>query len=768
MKRIILTCTLLLMCLASFSHSYKAFDKKKVLSEQGVVGLYEVEGKVYLELTDSLIGRRFLMGTMVEACSDPLESSVGYQPMAPYMVTFEKSASSIHLCRLNEAYVHTEETRPERNNISSILKSFKIQEYSSDSTAFIIDVTSYFVANDASVDPIDPKAFNAAEGFVKRTGSYVPSSSLFKGFHAGKDSFSVLVSNSYKVKASFLGVFSSGEQAILTSHVRRTFALLPEERMMPVEADPTIGTYTVKLDEYDADKTASNVREYAVRWRMAADSNRVVNQPLCFYVDTLFPRTWIPYIYEAVDEWNKAFESAGLKSALTAQPYPANDTDFHATDIRHSCIRYNLSPAERIVDSRWCDPSTGEILGAGIVVNHGIAEYIKTNLMIQTGAGNESSRRMSIDSVLFGRALKSMMLRHLGHCLGLSDNMSGSFAYPVDSLSKAEFTQKWGISASVMDELPFNFIAYSSADVQEGVVMMQEKPGIYDISTLAWLYAGKNKPEFVYGKRQSPTYFYDPRSMSFDLSHDAVESVKKGFDGLASVVEGINGWIDVDDPDYNLRNALQEIILLQAYEYMKQVFVNVGGIYINPKTAADSHPTYASVPKDIQRNHLLWALERIDDLSFLDNDVLQANSALRGDTGEFCQKYFTNFIFVQLDALWFSEVKSEDPYRLEDALADVAAHIWKGADKGKEPTDLQKYQRGMYVDDLLAWSGVRGNYYFRESKVSRENSRPDKTHIIYGFLKDTKKLLEKAIRKADSPEARNHYQYLLFRIEEFI
>ena len=72
------------------------------------------------------------------------------------------------------------------------------------------------------------------------------------------------------------------------------------------------------------------------------------------------------------------------------------------------------------------------------------------------------------------------------------------------------------------------------------------------------------------------------------------------------------------------------------------------------------------------------------------------------------------------------------------------------------------------MDDLLAWSGVRGNYYFRESKVSRENSRPDKTHILYGFLKDTKKLLEKAIRKADSPEARNHYQYLLFRIEEFI
>lgn len=768
MKRIMLACALLLISIASFSNTYKAFDKKKVVAEKGLVGLYEVEGKVYLELPAELMGRRFLMGTMVEACSDPLESSVGYQPMTPYAVCFEKTQSSIQLRRLNESYVDTDSARPDRNNISSVLKSFKIQEYSSDSTAFLIDVTSYFVTNDASVDPVDPKAFNAAEGFVKRTGSYVSSSSLFKGFHVGNDSFSVTVSNSYKVKASFLGVFSSGEQAILTSYVRRTFALLPEDRMIPLEADSAIGTYSVKLDEYDADKTGSRERTYATRWRMETDSADVVMHPLCFYVDTLFPKSWIPYIYEAVGEWNKAFEKAGLKSAVKAQPYPAGSSDFCASDIRYPCIRYNLSPAERIVDSRWCDSSTGEILGAGIVVNHGMAEHIKANLMIQTGAGNAASRKMSVDSLLFGRALKSSLLRHIGHCLGLCDNMSGSFAYPVDSLSKPGFTEKWGISASVMDEVPFNFVAYSSEKVMDGTMMMQEAPGIYDVATLAWLYGGKDKPEFIYGKRQSPTYFYDPRSMSFDLGDDAVESVKKGFKGLAAVVAGINGWIDRDDPDYNFRNSLQELILLQAYEYIKQVFVNVGGIYITPKNSTDAHHTYVSVPKDVQRNHLLWALERIDDLSFLDNAELQANSALRGDTGEFCQKYFTNFIFVQLDAMWFSEVRSDDPYRLEDALADVAAHIWKGACKGKTPTDLQKYQRTMYIDDLLAWSGVRGNYYFRERTVSREASRPDKTHIIYGFLTDTKKLLEKAVRKADSPEARYHYQYLLFKIEEFI
>ena len=67
-----------------------------------------------------------------------------------------------------------------------------------------------------------------------------------------------------------------------------------------------------------------------------------------------------------------------------------------------------------------------------------------------------------IDSPLFGKALKSMLLRHVGHCLGLADNVAGSFAYPVDSLAKAEFTHRNGLASSVMDELPFNFIAFSS------------------------------------------------------------------------------------------------------------------------------------------------------------------------------------------------------------------------------------------------------------------------------------------------------------------
>ena len=104
MKKLFLICSLVFAAAAAVaaqSQTYKIFDGKKVVSEQGLVGLYESEGKIYLEIPRSLLGQRLLTGTSVEECSDMLESNVGYQPIAPYIVVFEKNHSSILMRRLN-------------------------------------------------------------------------------------------------------------------------------------------------------------------------------------------------------------------------------------------------------------------------------------------------------------------------------------------------------------------------------------------------------------------------------------------------------------------------------------------------------------------------------------------------------------------------------------------------------------------------------------------------------------------------------------------
>lgn len=779
MKR---TVYLILAVFVAFVHlnaAPKTFKDKKYVTREGVVRLHKAEGRMYMEFPVSLIGRRMLMGTIITRCSDPMESSAGYRPVPPAMVCFERSDSSVFLCSLDDSYVAGAGAAADAvsdSHIPSIMESFRIKEFTEDSTFLLIDISNFVKREDKSVNPIDPKAYNGADGYVKRSSTHISSATYISGFDSFEDNFSISVSHSYKVKAAFLGVFSSDERTYMTSEVKRTFMLLPEESMKPRRADVRIGTDRVAVNEISDSQRGVNRIEYATRWRLQADSLGNVLNPIMFYIDSSFPANWIPYVEKSVAAWNGAFVRLGYHNAVLSKVFPDDEPDFDPGNMKYSCIRYNFSLSDHIYDNKYSDPRTGEILSAGIYVNHGICETIRRGLMLQTGAGLESVRGAVIDDELFGRILTSRMMRHIGHCLGLKDNMAASYAYPVDSLKSSTFTSENGIASSVMDELPYNFIAYSSVPESEPKngelpAIVQEGLGPYDYHTISWLYGNDsdisgidlNSPLLRYGKRQSPKAFYDPRAMALDLGDNSLESAEYAFDGLADVVASIDGWAEEFDKDYSFRRSIQEPIILQAYEYMKQVFVPLGGIYLNAKLAGDNVRAYSAVPRDVQRNHLLWAMEKIDDLSFLDSVPLDRNMSLTGSTAEYCSKYFSNFIFIQIGQMWKSEKCSENPYTEIDAMKDVRQHVWRGARSGVMPTDLQKFQQGLYVDALIAWSGVAAG-----SDENADPYRPDRSHTWYGMLLETQELLASASRAAKSEDAKGHYDYLSYRIRKVL
>ena len=80
----------------------KLFKDKKHIQAKGLFTMHLAEGKVYMEVPVGTLGQRMLMGSTVEKISDPLESSVGAQPMPPIQVIFEKSDSLINICKINE------------------------------------------------------------------------------------------------------------------------------------------------------------------------------------------------------------------------------------------------------------------------------------------------------------------------------------------------------------------------------------------------------------------------------------------------------------------------------------------------------------------------------------------------------------------------------------------------------------------------------------------------------------------------------------------
>ena len=291
----------------------KLFKDKKHIQAKGLFTMHLAEGKVYMEVPVGTLGQRMLMGSTVEKISDPLESSVGAQPMPPIQVIFEKSDSLINICKINEKIkIFDKEKKGQsaiaKSQIGAVIASFPIAAYSPDSSAIVFEATSFFISDDKALDPLDPKAYNSLEGYVKRTGTFKRNRSQIASVEAYPDNASVTSCLSYSVSLSLFGIFKMVEDKPLTALVKRTFLKLPDEGFISREADARVGTAYSQYIEFSGDQQGSRNRYYANRWRLEPkDKDAFLSgklsepqKPIVFYVDNTFPEKWQEYISRSV------------------------------------------------------------------------------------------------------------------------------------------------------------------------------------------------------------------------------------------------------------------------------------------------------------------------------------------------------------------------------------------------------------------------------------------------------------------------------------
>lgn len=64
------------------------------------MNLYWIENKIYMEIPKAVLGKRLLMGGVVDKVSNPQESSVGFRPATSLQVRFCQSDSLVRLYRV--------------------------------------------------------------------------------------------------------------------------------------------------------------------------------------------------------------------------------------------------------------------------------------------------------------------------------------------------------------------------------------------------------------------------------------------------------------------------------------------------------------------------------------------------------------------------------------------------------------------------------------------------------------------------------------------
>lgn len=270
-----------------------------------------------------------------------------------------------------------------------------------------------------------------------------------------------------------------------------SFTKLPDQPMAARKTDPRLGHFFDVVTDLGTDLKANPRTHYVKRWRLEKKDPAAAlsepKQPIVYWLDKNIPPQYRKSVEEGVLEWNKAFEKIGFKNALVVRQQPDN-ADWDNMDARHASIRWFVgADVGFAIGPSHSDPRTGEIIDADIgmsdVFGRGSRRFIVEDVGKTAAQGHqhdaycnyareaaaemdfalellEARGDLAPDSpeaeAFVQSVIKDTIAHEVGHTLGLKHNFKASTVVSRAKLQDKEFTEKNGISGSVMDYNAYN------------------------------------------------------------------------------------------------------------------------------------------------------------------------------------------------------------------------------------------------------------------------------------------------------------------------
>lgn len=763
------------------------------------------KGKISMELPKELLGREMIMGSAVEKTSNGGDAMVGYRSSETIQFCFEATDSLIVIREFSPVRYSSLDNngiQAVRNSHNgAITATFPIDHESRDSSFYKVDVTSLFSSFDKRLSPVDPAGVESFGGIVRTKLNHKSELSQIIGVEAFPTNVSVLSHDSFEESRSVLGMKASGDNETVTMVVRRSIILLPEETMKPRLADSRIGVNATEAVVFNSNDRGSKTINYANRWRVEP------GKEIVFYLDTLFNEKMAKAITAGVLEWNKAFVEMGMGEVLKVRPYPKDDPEFNANDMGRSCIKYETLQNSDIRNQIWEDPRTGEIIGASMYVPFDVITSIHAGLMLEIGHAVPSLQTSQNTSDLLYEALQSRICFNTGLCLGLTRNQAASSTVKISDLKSPEFTQKLGLSPSIMDRLPSNFLA-TKEDAEAGVKLIQTQIGPYDKYAINWLYcqipgaatAEEEKPyldDLILASKHDPYCFFlrtpamndirysmDPRSNPLDLGDDPIESARLRLENTKGIISNLHTWLNATDPHYTFRPYLNgEFLTTFVYTY-RSVLDLVGGLEFNEVHESESEPAMKQIPADVQKRALEFALNCMDDMEWIDNDLLYRDIMFVRSMRDYVKDILYEDILTSVAKISFVEsMYGNAEFSLSEALDMIVDHVLKSVKEGRKDALSNKKMQYMLVGFAQSNSHALKDVEFYNAdgdRMIRETAGFDRIvapsyavpvvedHRIYTALKKIRKIYATGVRKAPDEETKHVYEYIVMAIDRYL
>ncbi|EHQ28857.1 zinc-dependent metalloprotease [Mucilaginibacter paludis] len=369
---------------------------------------------------------------------------------------------------------------------------------------------------------------------------------------------------------------------------------LPQHKMQVREADPRIGFATVTYNDFG--KNPYGVREVNVikKWDLTVQKADLPKyrsgslaepaEPIQVFIDQATPDVYMPYLKQAVQEWNSAFAAAGFKNV-----FKINTNEDGSWLSSHKILIKWGNVHEQVSKNLLEDPRTGEILAAKMNISDLIADALMPAYFVACGLKDQRVIKSMNNPQLKGEILRWKAMQALGELLGLKPNLYASNAYTTTQIRSAGFLKKNSFTSSVTDDSQFNYAVQPDDQVPlSGLI-----PGIsaYDRMAINWAY--RIFPDQKALKAFESNISYDDAALRYVEANkddpftqpgnlasnqlDAVELGMKNIQALYPRLDKITGDMVGHDEDYADFVAIANAFQSAYNDYTKSLFMLIGG-----------------------------------------------------------------------------------------------------------------------------------------------------------------------------------------------